>query len=323
MRFFTTVYALLLTYIVAALLFWGLSLQKQSRAIYELERRSLAENTDSVKQRAVYDERLRKLKAKRETRKKQYIGEGATFFVVILIGAGVVYTSFRRSIGLSRQQNNFMLAVTHELKSPIAGIKLSLQTIQKRTLTEEQRQTLIGRCIEESDRLNDLCNNMLITSQMEGRQYVPAHEQLDFSKLVEEGVQAYQARYGERFSLANTHGLTINGDMPLLQMAVNNLLENAVKYTPPASMISVSLQATPTHAVLQVADEGNGIPEEEKKKIFSKFYRIGDELTRNTKGTGLGLYLTARIVKQHKGKLCVRDNKSSGALFELCLPLVS
>jgi len=199
MRFFTTVYVLLLAYIIAALLFWGLSLQRQSKAIFEQERQALDEKVDPIQQPARYQASLAKLVAKRETRKKQYVGEGATFFIVILIGAGVVYTSFRRSIRLSRQQNNFMLAVTHELKSPIAGIKLSLQTIEKRALSEEQRHTLISRCIEESDRLNDLCNNMLVTSQMEGRQYKSIKEHLDFSELVEESTMAYQKRYPERF----------------------------------------------------------------------------------------------------------------------------
>lgn len=323
MRFFTTVYALLLTYIIAALLFWGLSLQKQSRAIFDQERQALIDKVDSVRQPIQYNVRLKQLVAKRETRKKQYIGEGATFFIVILIGAGVVYTSFRRSIRLSRQQNNFMLAVTHELKSPIAGIKLSLQTIQKRALTEEQRQTLIRRCIEESDRLNDLCNNMLITSQMEGRQYVPAKETLNYSELVQESANAYQARYPDRFTINLEADQMIVGDMTLLQMAINNLLENAVKYTPADSKIQVTLKEQNERSVLQVTDSGKGIPEDEKKKIFSKFYRIGDEATRNTKGTGLGLYLTSRIIKQHKGKLCVKDNHPAGAIFEIALPLVS
>lgn len=323
MRFFTTFYVLLLSYIIAALLFWGLSLQKQSRSIFEQERQSLNEKVDSNRQPLLYEANMKKLVAKRERRKKQYIGEGATFFIVILIGAGVVYTSFRRSIRLSRQQNNFMLAVTHELKSPIAGIKLSLQTIQKRKLTEEQRQTLIRRCIEESDRLNDLCNNMLITSQMEGRQYIPAHETINFSELAQESANAYQTRYPERFNITLDADQMVSGDMTLLQMAVNNLLENAIKYTPADSPIVVTLTEQNDKVVLQVADKGRGIPDDEKKKVFSKFYRIGDEATRHTKGTGLGLYLTARIIKQHKGKLCVKDNVPSGALFEIILPRVA
>lgn len=322
MRFFNTFYSLLLAYIIAALLFWGLSLHHQGTVIYNLERLALVDHVDSAAFPEKYKASLQKLYDKQESRKKQYIGEGVTFLLVILIGAGVVYSSFRRSIRLSRQQNNFMLAVTHELKSPIAGIKLSLQTIQKRSLTEEQKQTLIGRCIEESDRLNDLCNNMLITSQMEGRQYHPANEQLDFSELVNETITAYKRRYPDRFAEILTAGLDVTGDLTLLQMAITNLLENAIKYTPLESEISITLIEKDHKALLTITDNGKGIPDGEKKKVFSKFYRIGDEATRHTKGTGLGLYLTSKIIQQHKGKICIKDNQPTGAIFEVVLPLV-
>ena len=320
MRFFTTVYVLLLAYIIAALVFWGLSLQRQSRLIFEQELMTLEAQVDKQHQPALYQSRLNKLETRRASRSKQYLGEGLTFLIIIWAGAGVVYTSYRRSINLSRQQNNFMLAVTHELKSPIAGIKLSLQTIQKRALTEEVRQQFIGRCISESDRLNDLCNNMLITSQMEGRQYIPANERIDLTKMLQESLMAYDSRYTDRLDAAVDAACYINGDVTLIQMAIHNLLENAVKYTPADSPIQVSLKKQKKTVSLQIADSGHGIPDTEKKKIFNKFYRIGDETTRKTKGTGLGLYLTSRIVKQHKGKLTVKDNQPTGALFEICLP---
>jgi signal transduction histidine kinase len=110
------------------------------------------------------------------------------------------------------------------------------------------------------------------------------------------------------------------GDMLLLHLAVNNLLENAVKYTPSDSVIHVRLSSDQNQVVLQVIDNGKGVPDSEKRKIFSKFYRIGDEDTRATKGTGLGLYLTKRIVKQHKGHITVRDNQPRGAIFQITLP---
>ena len=321
MRFFTTVYLLLLGYIIAALVFWGISLHKQSREIYKLELITLQDKVDSVKQPLLYREIAQTQQKRLDLRHKQYLGEGATFFVIILIGAGVVYNSFRRNIRLSRQQNNFMLAVTHELKSPIAGIKLSLQTIQKRALTEEQRQTFITRSIEESDRLNDLCNNMLITSQMEGLQYKPTKEHIDFSEMVQHSADAYKVRYHDRFDIRLEHDLFVTGDFTLLQMAVHNLLENAIKYTPADTRVRIFLTKEEDMARLQVADNGQGIPETEKKKIFTKFYRIGDETTRKTKGTGLGLYLTSRIIKQHRGRLTVKNNMPQGSIFEVCLPL--
>ncbi len=320
MRFFTTVYTLLLLYTIAALLFWGFSLQRQSGIIYDVERASLHREIDSVREPGVYAQRLDELSDHLDKRKKQYLGEGITLMLILLGGASVVYTSLRRKVLLQRQQNNFMLAVTHELKSPIAGMKLSLQTLQRPQLTDEQRRHLLDRCIQESDRLADLCNNMLLTSQIEGRQYKVARESISLSELVERSADVYTARYPGRVTTNIQTGCTVSGDMLMLQMALHNLLENAIKYTPEGTPIEVSLLRGTKDATLQVADNGTGIPDSEKKKIFSKFYRIGDEATRRTKGTGLGLYLTSKIVEQHKGTLSIRDNTPHGAVFQMVLP---
>jgi len=323
MRFFSTVYALLLGYIIAALLFWGFSLQKNSVRIYEQERTSLKEHIDSVENPTAYNDQLAIIKRKKDKRTAQYIGEGSTFLFVILIGAVVVYSSFRRSIRLSRQQNNFMLSVTHELKSPIAAMKLNLQTLEKysNNLDEEKRTKLIERTIHESNRLNDLCNNMLIASQMEGHQYVSAREKFDLTQLTENSVKDYAARYPNRFEVDINNDFEVTGDRLLIQMAINNLLENAIKYTPADSPVVISLEKKGSDVSLQVADRGAGIPDEEKKKIFNKFYRVGNENTRKTKGTGLGLYLTRKIMKEHRGRISVRDNDPVGTIFELNFPL--
>lgn len=321
MRFFNTVYLLLLGYIIAALVFWGISLSKQSRTIYALEAAALTDHTDSVKDAVSYHEQLSVLEKKKNARRHQYIGEGTTFFLVILIGAAVVYTSFRRSIRLSRQQNNFMLSVTHELKSPIAAMKLNLQTLEKYQLDEEKKNKLLERCIHESNRLNDLCNNMLIASQMEGHQYVPAKEHLDFSALIEETMRDYFSRYPSRFQKNILAGQMVKGDRLLLQLAVNNLIENAIKYTPDKTEIIVSVAQQGNNVAFKVTDKGAGIPDAEKKKIFNKFYRIGNENTRTTKGTGLGLHLTRSIVKIHKGSVGVKDNQPNGSVFEINFPL--
>lgn len=322
MRFFTTVYTLLLVYIIAALVFWGLSLQKQSKLIFEMEKQNLAEHIDSTRNPLAYQSKLDDLESKKARRKSQYIGEGSTFFAVIIIGAVVVYSSFRRSVRLSRQQNNFMLSVTHELKSPIAAIKLNLQTLERHKLDEEKKNQLVGRCIHEASRLNDLCNNMLIASQMEGKQYRQAKEKMDLSLLVEHALEDYMIRYPGRFEEGRIFKAEMNGDRVLLNMAINNLLENAVKYTPDDKVISVQLTTGNNIATLQVIDQGVGIPDKEKNKIFNKFYRVGNEETRKTKGTGLGLYLTSRIVQQHRGKITVKDNEPQGSVFEISLPLV-
>lgn len=321
MRFFTTVHILLLGYVIAALVFWGISLNKQSEQIFIQERILLSEHVDSTRHPQLYKERLHNLEIKKDRRKSQYLGEGSTFLLIILIGAAVVYSSFRRSISLSKQQNNFMLSVTHELKSPIAAMKLNMQTLQRHELDEEKRDKLVERCILEANRLNDLCNNMLIASQMEGRQYIAAKEELNFTDLVGNILYDYMVRYPNRFEEGIMLKCVLKGDKLLLSMAISNLLENAVKYTPQETPVVVSVISKNGSAIFQVADHGPGISDKEKSKVFSKFYRIGNEETRKTKGTGLGLYLTLKIVKQHYGMISIKDNTPKGSIFEINLPL--
>lgn len=213
-----------------------------------------------------------------------------------------------------------MLSVTHELKSPIAAMKLNLQTLEKHKLDEDKTKQLLERCIKESDRLNDLCNNMLFVSQIEGRQYKQERESFDLSAMVEDALQDYAARYPRRFEEEIQPGCKITGDKTMLRMAINNLLENAVKYTPADKPILIAIEQKNKNVILQVIDEGEGISDTEKKKIFTKFYRIGNEESRTSKGTGLGLYLTNKIVLQHKGRITVKDNTPSGSVFEICLP---
>lgn len=321
MRLLTTAQILLFLYVISAIVFWGISLEKKSQTIYELEYQHLKTNVDSVHSKAKYQKELAAIKDKRATRTKQYIGEGATFLIIIFIGAAIVYTSFKRNIRLSRQQNNFMLSVTHELKSPIAAMKLNLQTMGRHNLDDEKKSLLINRCVSEANRLNDLCNNLLLASQMDGRQYKSTTEQLNFTELVVDCINDYEETYPNRLTVQDLDVYHLIGDKTLLQMAINNLLENAIKYTPVDKPIIIGLEEKNKHVILQVADNGTGIPDDEKNKIFNKFYRVGNEETRKAKGTGLGLYLTAKIVKQHSGKIMVKDNTPEGAIFEMCFPL--
>jgi signal transduction histidine kinase len=321
MRFFTSVYLVLLAYIIAIIVFWGLSLQKQNGEIYENQVTILRSQVDSTQKPATYREQLGMLKHNYRMHTSQYVGEGATFLIVIFIGAIIVYTSFVRRISLSRQQNNFMLSVTHELKSPIAAMKLNLQTLEKHQLDEDKVKQLLGRCIKESNRLNDLCNNLLFASQLEGRRYKFVRESFDLSALVEDIVEDYAMRYPRKFEQDIVPGCRITGDKVMLHMAISNLVENAVKYTPEDKPINITLYTKNNSAYLSVMDEGAGIPDSEKKKIFNKFYRVGNEESRKSKGTGLGLYLTNKILLQHRGRIIVKNNTPSGSVFEICLPV--
>jgi signal transduction histidine kinase len=317
MKFQSIIHVLLLAYIIAALSFWWLSLEKQSRVIYDKELIALQEGMDASVYPVKYERLKEEISVRKSKRSKQYLGEGLTFLFVILVGSSIVYTTHRFSNRLSRQQNNFMLSVTHELKSPIAAMKLTLQTLQKHKLDEQKQAELLQRCITESDRLHELCNNILIASQMEGGQYQKEWGEVSLSDLVHSCFEAYNTRYPQRFIAQISEGITAETDKMLLQLAINNLLENAVKYTPADQPVLVVLQQHQKKALICVKDLGPGIKDEEKKKVFEKFYRVGNEDTRKTKGTGLGLYLTKRIMVYLKGSISLKDNKPQGSIFEI------
>lgn len=310
----TIVYWFLLTYIITALVFWFFSLMKQNSQMADYRLMQLKKDDFDY---VLKEEAIRK---QEKTKRAQYIGEGVTFMLLILVGAVFVYRATRRQIRLNNQQQNFMMAVTHELKTPIAIAKLNLETLQKRKLEEAQQEKLIGNTLQETNRLNDLCENILLASQMDAGHYLLNREELNFSELVSESVFDFKSR----FPLQLLHekieeGLYVKGDGLLLELAINNLIDNAIKYSGKNGAVTITLQKKNNHAVLQVIDEGEGIANAEKKRVFDKFYRAGSESTRQTKGTGLGLYLTKKIVSDHKGTIKVTDNNPSGSNFAITL----
>ena len=211
-----------------------------------------------------------------------------------------------------------MMAITHELKTPIAVTKLNLETLQKRKLEEIQQQRLIQNTIQESNRLNALCNNMLLYSQIEDGGYKIIKEEVNLSSLVNECIIEFQTRFPQKqYTAAIEPGLNIQGDFMLIQMAINNLIDNATKYTPKYLPITILLFGGVTGITFQIKDEGKGIASEEKKKVFEKFYRIGNSATKEAKGTGLGLYLTKKIVQQHKARIFLTDNTPVGSIFTI------
>jgi signal transduction histidine kinase len=304
-----TVFWVLLLYIITGLGYWFIALETRSRQIssYQLGELKPEDRDFTVRFKAIMDQQKKKT--------AQYIGEGSTFLGLILLGAIFVYREVRRQIRLQMQQQNFMMAVTHELKTPIAVTKLNLETLLKHRLDEQKQQKMIQAALQETNRLDHLATNILVASQLEG-EYTQSKEALDLSDLVNHSMQDFRRRFPDRpWAQQIQPGCSILGDALLLQLLVNNLVENAIKYSPREEVITVSLDQRGRIVSLAVADQGQGIPDEEKKKIFDKFYRTGQEATRQTKGTGLGLYLCRKIAEDHRATLKVADNSPVGSIF--------
>ena len=276
----------------------------------------LSSTIDQTKSAAEYQRALREIEVDKKGNTTKYVSEGITFLALILIGAVFVYRAVRQQIKSQQQQQNFMMAITHELKTPIAVARLNLETLQKHQLEETKRQKLIQMTLQETTRLNNLASNILVSAQLEGGRYRIAKEELEFSDLVKNSVHDFMHRFPDRQWKPEIDAeVDIEGDPLLLEMLVNNLLENALKYSPKESVIECRLTQSKSQVVLSVKDLGPGIPDNEKKKIFEKFYRIGSEQTRTTQGTGLGLYLCKKIADDHRAEIAVEDNRPTGCIF--------
>lgn len=315
---FTIAYTLLFVYVIAAILFWGYSLEKQKDVVYQLEKTILEKSKLKISDHQ-YNDELKSIEEKRIRRTKQYYGEGSTFLLIILLSAGIVYYAYYRQLKLSQLQQNFMLSITHELKTPIAGIKLNMQTMQKRKLDEETNKELIKSSVLETNRLNDLCNNILIATQLENKRKVMFADEINLTNLVKEEIEEFKTRYPTLIinSLFQVDDFNFKGESTLWKVVISNLIENARKYSPCDEPIEIGISKENNNVKLSIKDKGVGISDAEKLKIFQKFYRIGNENTRNSKGTGLGLYIVKKIVTLYKYDISVKNNSPKGSIFEV------
>lgn len=305
----------MLAYIVAALIWWFIELNRQNTEMTKM-RVHQTEMSGQPERAFIEKEKKRKI--------AQYVGEGITFFLLIIISAIIIFRAIRRQLRLTQQQQHFMMAITHEIKTPIAVATLNLETIKKRSLEDEQKEKLMNNTLEELNRLNALSNNLLISSQMEAGGYRMVKEQIDLNSLIENWVSGFRKRYYYHAIHYNNIGFTpVEGDPLLLEMLVNNIVDNAVKYAPRKTDITLTLQQAGGLVEMHIADQGNGIPEADRQEIFTKFYRRGNEATRSAKGTGLGLYLVKKVAELHGGGISVRENEPVGSVFTLTLPAIN
>jgi len=248
------------------------------------------------------------------------MGEGSVFVFLLCIGAYFLHQSIKKEERLREQQQNFLLSVTHELKSPLAAIKLSIQTIVKRDLDKARQTSLLNNSLKDIERLDDLVENMLLATKIENRSYSFPKEEFDFSELVTkiiDRLQVHSCGCEQMITPVIKPGIKIMGDQFALSSVVTNLVENAVKYSGPCADVSVELTQKDGHPFLKVSDKGPGIPDDEKMLIFDKFYRVGDENVRKSKGTGLGLFIVKEVLQSHDADISVRDNVPQGAIFEI------
>lgn len=316
LKFVNSIYWIFLTYMVAAFIWWYVSLEKQNAEIANIKFQTISLNDP-----ALYA-KVKSIEAFELRKSKQYIGEGITFLFLFLLGAIYVYRSLLKQLKYSNQQQNFMMAVTHELKTPIAVTQLNIETLLKRDLDQAQQRKLIENTLKETKRLDTLCNNILLASQLDMGKYESEKQVIDIAAIAQQAITSFKERYPDRLIHAHCDdSVFIQGEPLLVHLLLNNLLDNAHKYSSISQPITLNVYSTPQSHILEVADQGKGIPENEREKVFEKFYRMEEESTRTSKGTGLGLFLCKKIADFHDATIKINDQVPTGCRFTITFPI--
>lgn len=249
---------------------------------------------------------------------------GAILLTMVLVGVVIYMILTIKAINLSRRQANFIDSVTHELKSPIASLKLYLQTLSRRQVSPQEQVDFCKYMLEDVERLDGLINHLLDTARLDKSVPVGEDEDVDLVAVIQGCIAGVATRYRvteEQFKL-DAQPCLVRGRRVDLEVIFRNLIDNALKYGGDPAEVEITVRPKkPEHVWVRVTDNGRGIPVSQRWRIFMRFVRLGSELERDKPGTGLGLYLVQTLVDRLKGRIRVRDREGgSGTAFEVTLP---
>ena len=317
-----------MTYMLMAFIWWAILLFGKNEEVFSVRKENI-----ELKRKLNGDlpillekemEELNSINDRYQRQRLMIYGEAAVFCLTLIIGIWLIYRAHNKEIQAANQQKNFLLSITHELKSPITSIKLALETFINRNLNEQQVKSLSKGALTESNRLDLLVNDLLLSAKMEDG-FKPEFESFELSEQLKGTIENFKKSHSDVELTANFEGKTmVSADAQGMNIILSNLMENAIKYNfSERKKIKINLSQKGKWAHLEVADNGTGIDPSERKEIFKKFYRLGEEHTRKTKGTGLGLYIINEIVKSHGGSIEIKSNQPKGTRFLIALPIIA
>lgn len=284
---------LLILYIVVQFAWWAYMLIKLNKALY---------SAPEVLEKKVW----------------MVMGEGIVFFVFLLAGVYIMQRSIRKEMSLVRQQRNFLLSITHELKTPLAAIKLCIETLDKhRELSPEKRENLQNNALSNTERLGKLIDKVLLATRIESNHQSVSENELDLAKASHQIVRRFIESHliqESQIQLTTDSVSYSKIDPQYFDSILTNLIENAIKYGGDGKIL-INLKRVNNSVELSIADQGPGINPKNKAKIFEKFFREGNEETRTKKGTGLGLFIVKKLVELHNGSIRVENNHPHGSIF--------
>ncbi len=258
-----------------------------------------------------------------ETRRTRlmFASEGIVFTLLILVGVALLYSAIRREIEMRRQHQSFLAGATHEMKTPLATIRLGLQTLERGTIDAQTARRYADQLVGQVDRLRAQIDNMLREASGAARRFNLLVGSLndDVSEVEAEFAPRLDSR-NVRLEINANDSVCVRRDREALQQVLRNLLDNALKYSPRGGTIRVSIAHDGNEAVLRIADDGPGISEQDRQHVFERFYRGGSQPDDARGGTGLGLFVSKEIIEAHGGTLVGKFAEDQGACFELRLP---
>jgi K+-sensing histidine kinase KdpD len=247
-------------------------------------------------------------------------GEGLVFFLILSLGLWRIRSAIKKDQQLTDRQSNFLLSVTHELKTPLASTKLYLQTLMKRDFPLEKRNELLQKALQENQRLEEIVEAILTASRLENQTIVAHKEWIDMNALLLELATRYNARLDKEWIVLDMkEKIAVESDVFMVKTILINLIENALKYAGTQEKLTLFLYRDKQNSKFGTRDLGPGIPQDDQPDIFKKFVRLENEETRSQKGTGLGLFIAAEFSKLIGGTLNYTDNQPKGAIFEITL----
>lgn len=248
---------------------------------------------------------------------------GTTLFALLLAGV-IIYLVFSvKSVSLNRRQSNFVDSVTHELKSPIASLKLYLQTLGRRTVTEKEQKDFVKFMLEDVERLDTLITHLLAVGNIDQSSATKDCEAIRLDEMIREVTEAVCLRHRVETDIVRLKldSCVVQSNRVDMDMILSNLVDNAIKYAAEEPEVEIELVSNPDYASLRISDNGPGIPRHLRRKVFGRFVRLGSELEREKPGTGLGLYIVTTLVRSMGGNIDVTDATLGGAQFTITLPL--
>lgn len=293
-----------ISYMILGIIWWGVLLFQKNQELYE-QKISYASPTE-----------VSVIEAEKSRQNLMIIGEGVVLGCSLLLGIYIINRSAQKEIQSATQQNNFLLSVSHELKSPIAAIKLALQTLKRQGLSQDKKEQFVSSAINDTNRLEKMVQNVLLSANMEASSFELLKSEFSYTDML----KSLDSQLKEKVRFTGLqHEITGMGDPSYLKQAIGNLIDNSIKYGDQTQLPEVGISQQSGHIIISVKNAGVPIKKSDQTKIFEKFYRAKEDSVRSKEGTGLGLYLANEIIRAHNGTIQVTATKAWNH-FDVLIP---